>query len=96
MINFIEGVNANRRLRIYSNQLDKEILASFQGQPRSELPNLLAGLVNIEDRRQELPPGRSLRKLLNKRAQNDLGISATILGSIAVEVNLESCKGTSQ
>ena len=66
--------------------MNKEIMAFFKGQPRRELPLRIPLLVNIEDRLQELVFGWSLRKLLNKRAQNALGISAAFLGSIAVEV----------
>jgi len=85
-IDFVWGVNANRRLRIYSDEPNKEIPAFFKGQPRRELLLVLPVLVNIEDQCKELVFGWGLRKLLNKRAQNALGISATLLGSIAVEV----------
>ena len=86
VIDFVKGVNANRRLRMYIHELNKEIPAFFEGQPRRELPCHLPVLVNIENRREELAFGLSLRKLLDKCAQNALGISATFLGSIAVEV----------
>jgi len=61
-------------------------LAFLKGQLRRELPLILPFLVNIEDWREELVFACSLRKLLNKSAQDALGISATLLGSIAVEV----------
>jgi hypothetical protein len=71
---------------MYSQEPNKGILAFFKSQPRRKLPHLLPVLVNIEDWRQELVFGWSLRKLLNKCAQNALRISVTFLGTIAVEV----------
>ena len=86
IFDFVQGINANRRLRIYISELNEELLAFTQGQPRRLLPCFFSGLVDINDRLQEFVFRFLLGKLLNKRVQNALGLSAIFLGSIAVEV----------
>jgi len=93
MFDFIQGINANRSLRIYIRELNKELLAFIKGQPRSPLPRFFSSFVDINDRLQEFVFRLRLGKLLNKRVQNALGLSAIFFGSITVEVRqLLACR----
>jgi len=86
IFDFVQGINANRRLRIYIRELNEELLAFTKGQPRRLLPCCFSGFVDINDGLQEFAFRRRLGKLLNKRVQNALGLSAIFLCSMAVEV----------
>jgi len=85
VFDFVQGIDTYRRPGIYIRELDEELLAICKAQPRRLLPHFFSLLVDIDGRLQE-PFGLSLSKLLDERVQNAAGISAVLLGPIAVEV----------
>ena len=50
VVDFVQSIDANRRLRIYIRELNEELLAFCKGQPRRLLPFFLSLFVDINGR----------------------------------------------